>query len=82
MVKTAVLLIWMGITFGMMTYMIIRKYKNTLHGKPDNRFDHMSDRLTYFLTNVVAQDKVIKDPLSGVSHIFIMWGFVVLCWCV
>lgn len=78
MVKTAVLLIWMGFTFGMMTYMIIRKYKNTLYGKPDNRFDRIGDRLTYFLTNVVAQDKVIKDPLSGVSHIFIMWGFVVL----
>ncbi|MDR3589974.1 MAG: heterodisulfide reductase-related iron-sulfur binding cluster, partial [Negativicutes bacterium] len=78
MVKIVVFLVWMGATFGLMTYMILHRFKNTLHGKSDNRYDRLGDRLKYFLTNVVGQDKVMQDPLSGIAHVFIMWGFVVL----
>ncbi|SDE55760.1 (Fe-S)-binding protein [Sporomusa acidovorans] len=78
MAKILVFLLWMGFSFGLMTYMIFRKFKNTLHGKADDRSDRLGDRLTYFLTNVVGQDKVLQDPISGLSHVMIMWGFVVL----
>lgn len=78
MLKLIVFLAWMGITFGLMGYMIFRRFKNTLHGKPEDRTDRMGDRLKYFLTNVVGQDKVIQDPISGFAHVMIMWGFVVL----
>lgn len=78
MVKIVVFLAWMGVTFGSMAYMILRRFKNTLHGKPENRNDRPNDRLKYFLTNVVGQDKVIQDPISGFAHVMIMWGFIVL----
>ncbi|MDR3566314.1 MAG: (Fe-S)-binding protein [Negativicutes bacterium] len=78
MVKIAVFLAWMGGTFGVMTYMIFRRFKNTLHGKSENRCERLGDRLKYFLTNVVAQDKVMQDPISGAAHVMIMWGFIVL----
>lgn len=78
MVKTLIFLVWMGSTFGFMTYMIFRRFKNTQHGKPDDRNDRIGDRLKYFLTNVVGQDKVVQDPISGFAHVMIMWGFIVL----
>lgn len=78
MVKILIFLAWMFSTFGFMTYMIYRRYKDTLHGKSDNRYDRIGDRLKYFLTNVVGQDKVMQDPISGLSHVMIMWGFIVL----
>ncbi|SFL93362.1 (Fe-S)-binding protein [Pelosinus propionicus] len=78
MVKILIFLAWMCSTFGFMAYMIYRRYRNTLHGKPDNRYDRIGDRLKYFLTNVVGQDKVLQDPISGLSHVMIMWGFIVL----
>ncbi|SDN20132.1 hypothetical protein SAMN04488502_11446 [Dendrosporobacter quercicolus] len=74
MVKILVYLAWMGITFGLMAYMIFRRFKNTLHGRPESRYD----RLKYFLTNVVAQDKVIQDHrlCPCVDHVgFIVLGF-------
>jgi Fe-S oxidoreductase len=78
MPKILFFLVWMCSTFGFMTYMIWRKFKNTQYGKPDNRYDRIGDRLKYFLTNVVGQDKVMQDPISGVAHVMIMWGFIVL----
>ena len=78
MAKIIIFTAWMGGTFGLMAYMIIHRFRNTLHGKPENRYDRLGDRLKYFLTNVVGQDKVLQDPISGIAHVFIMWGFVVL----
>jgi len=78
MVKILIFSAWMCGTFGLMAYMIFRRFQNTLHGKPENRTDRMGDRLKYFMTNVVGQDKVMQDPISGVAHVMIMWGFIVL----
>lgn len=76
--KILFFLLWMGLTFSLMAYMIFRRFKNTLHGKPENRSDRLGDRLQYFMSNVVGQDKVLKDPISGFAHVMIMWGFIVL----
>ena len=78
MVNILVFFVLMFVAFGLSAFMIYGKYKNTLHGKPENRCDRMGDRWKYFLTNVVGQDKVLQDPISGLSHVFLMWGFVVL----
>ncbi|WP_110955131.1 (Fe-S)-binding protein [Anaerosinus massiliensis] len=78
MAKILIFLLWMGSTFSFMMYKIFRRFKNTLHGKPDNRSDRLGDRLKYFMSNVVGQDKVLQDRVSGVAHVLIMWGFIVL----
>lgn len=78
MAKILIFAAWVGSTFGFMTYMIFRRFKDTQYGKPDNRYDRIGDRLKYFLRNVVGQDKVMHDPVSGLAHVMIMWGFVVL----
>ena len=68
----------MFLAFGLSASMIYKRYKNTLHGKPEDRTDRPGDRWKYFLTNVVGQDKVLQDPISGLAHVLLMWGFVVL----
>jgi hypothetical protein len=78
MVKILIFFVLMFVAFGSSAYMIYGKYKNTLHGKPEDRSDQPGERWKYFLTNVVGQDKVLQDPISGISHVFLMWGFVVL----
>ena len=78
MLKVLVFFALMFVAFGSSAYMIYGKYKNTLHGKPENRCDRPGDRLKYFLSNVVGQDKVLQDPISGLSHVMLMWGFVIL----
>ena len=78
MAKIIAFSLWMGFTFSFMTYNIFRRFKITMHGKPDSRTEQLGERLKYFLKNVAGQDKVLKDPISGLSHVMIMWGFVVL----
>ncbi len=78
MLKIFIFFVLMLASFGLSISMIYKKYQNTLHAKPENRLDRPGDRWTYFLANVVGQDKVLQDRISGIAHVFLMWGFVVL----
>ena len=46
-------------------------------GKGDLTLDHVSERIRGFLVNVIGQKRVIAEP-SGILHLFIFWGFLVL----
>ena len=47
-------------------------------GKKENRFDHVDQRMKNVLAIAFGQTKLLRDPLAGVLHFFIFWGFVVL----
>ncbi len=47
-------------------------------GKPETRSDHLADRLKNVLVVAFGQSKLLREPLAGVMHFFIFWGFVVL----
>ncbi len=47
-------------------------------GKPDPRFDRPLDRLKNVLVVAFGQTKLLREPLAGVMHFFIFWGFVIL----
>lgn len=47
-------------------------------GKPDNRFDHPLRRLLSVLDVALGQTKILREPVAGLMHAFIFWGFVVL----
>ena len=47
-------------------------------GKPLNRLDHMSERITRLLTNLFGQIKVVRVKGGGIPHAFFFWGFVLL----
>ncbi|HOV98812.1 MAG TPA: heterodisulfide reductase-related iron-sulfur binding cluster [Bacteroidota bacterium] len=47
-------------------------------GKPENRFDAIPRRIGMMLKIAFAQLKVFREPIPGIMHAFIFWGFLVL----
>jgi Fe-S oxidoreductase/nitrate reductase gamma subunit len=46
-------------------------------GRAENRFDHIPERLKRTLTYVFGQRRMLDEPLVGIPHLFIFYGFVV-----
>ena len=51
-------------------------YLNT--GRPDDRFDQPGRRVGNVLSIAFGQTKLLREPLAGLLHFFIFWGFVIL----
>ena len=49
-----------------------------LAGRPENRSDHIGDRIKYFALMVLGQRGVLRDPLPGLAHFFTFWGFIII----
>jgi len=47
-------------------------------GRPENRFDQPASRLGAVLRIAFGQTKLLREPLAGLLHFFIFWGFVIL----
>src|SRR5215831_19456923 len=47
-------------------------------GRPENRFDHLGERVKYFTLMVLGQRGVLRDPLPGIAHFFTFWGFLII----
>ncbi len=47
-------------------------------GRPENRFDHVGERIKYFVLMVLGQRGVLRDPLPGIAHFFTFWGFIII----
>ncbi len=44
--------------------------------KTDNRFDRIAERLKRVLIIAFGQSKLLRDPVAGILHFLIFWGFV------
>jgi Fe-S oxidoreductase len=49
-----------------------------LQGRWENRFDHLPERVKFFLLMVLGQRGVLRDPIPGLAHFFTFWGFIVI----
>ena len=47
-------------------------------GREENRFDNIPARLKNVLVIAFGQSKLLREPLAGLMHFFIFWGFVIL----
>ncbi|MEK7818901.1 MAG: heterodisulfide reductase-related iron-sulfur binding cluster [Bacteroidota bacterium] len=47
-------------------------------GKSENRFDQIGKRFGRFFLIGLAQKKLLQDPIPGILHIIIFWGFLAL----
>ncbi|HEY6953582.1 MAG TPA: (Fe-S)-binding protein, partial [Bacteroidota bacterium] len=47
-------------------------------GKADNRFDHPLLRLKRTITVALGQTKLFREPVPGLMHALIFWGFLIL----
>ena len=46
--------------------------------RPEERTDHIDDRIGEFFQSVLGQKGVLRDPLPGIAHFFTFWGFIVI----
>lgn len=57
----------------------VKKLIATLQlGKADNRFDNIPARLKNVFTIAFLQTKLLREPVAGMLHLFIFWGFLAL----
>lgn len=47
-------------------------------GRKENRFDHVGQRIRNVLEIAFGQTKLLREPVAGLLHLLIFWGFVVL----
>ena len=47
-------------------------------GKPENRADNFFQRLKNVINVAFGQSKLLREPLAGIMHFLIFWGFLVL----
>jgi len=55
-----------------------KRYRIIKSGRPISRSDRPHERWRYFCTQVLWQKKIRDFPIVGISHLFFMWGFLVL----
>jgi len=47
-------------------------------GRPLDRLDKTRERIWGVLRYVIAQERLLRDPVPGLMHAFVFWGFLVL----
>ena len=76
--KNVIFLVVFVLAMGLFAWSVYRLIRYLRLGKPENRFDRSGSRLMKVLTVAFGQSKLLREPLAGVMHFFIFWGFVVL----
>ena len=46
--------------------------------RPEDRTDHIDDRIGRFFQVVLGQSGVLRDPIPGIAHFFTFWGFIII----
>ncbi|MFN3693731.1 MAG: heterodisulfide reductase-related iron-sulfur binding cluster, partial [Ignavibacterium sp.] len=69
--------------FGFFAFSCYRLYKFMLVAKKeDNRFDNIQERIKRVLIIAFAQTKLLRDPVAGLLHLLIFWGFMLFIFAV
>jgi Fe-S oxidoreductase len=76
--KALIFSIILVITASIFFFSIKRLYQGLRSGKPENRFDRIPERLKNVLIVALGQSKLLREPVAGLMHAFIFWGFCVL----
>jgi Fe-S oxidoreductase len=60
------------------TYNLLRIRSYLMLGRSENRFSNVGARLMKVLGIGIGQAKIFRDPVAGLMHALIFWGFLVL----
>jgi Fe-S oxidoreductase len=66
------------VAFGIFGYSCARLLRKLRIGKEEPLFDHAGLRLKNVLTIAFGQSKILRDPVAGLMHFCIFWGFMIL----
>ena len=74
-----VFLVILVLAAGFFAYSAQRLYAfMTRVGRPDDRTNDPARRVWNLLTVGLAQTKILRDPVAGLSHALVFWGFMVI----
>lgn len=63
------------VAMSLITYNIRRLVSFLKVGKGENRFDNIEERLNNVIKIAFGQSKLLRDPVAGIIHFLIFWGF-------
>jgi Fe-S oxidoreductase len=66
------------VAFGMFAFSVHRLLRHLRIGKSENRFDQPWERFKRVLVVAFGQSKLLREPVAGIMHFMIFWGFVIL----
>jgi Fe-S oxidoreductase/nitrate reductase gamma subunit len=64
--------------FGLFGIRVGRLITLLVKARPEDRTDHMGNRVGEFLKVVLGQSGVLRDPIPGIAHFFTFWGFILI----
>ena len=74
-----ILLVLGVVSIGFFTFQVQKATRLVLLGAKDNRFDSLgSARMKETASVWLGQKKVLEDPVAGVMHVLMFWGFLML----
>ncbi len=73
-----ILLAIMVAAAGLFLHRVYRLYQYMRIGPPDDRFGDHPERIKRFLTSVLGQRRLFREPRAGLMHAAIFWGFLVI----
>ncbi len=76
--KNILFVIFFLASIGFFSYSARRLILHLRIGKSENRFDRPWERLSKVSVVAFGQSKLLREPLAGLMHFFIFWGFVIL----
>jgi Fe-S oxidoreductase len=77
-IKSIIFVIILLAALGIFWFSLKRMISFISLGKPEHRFDHIGKRLKKTLQVAVGQSKLFREPVAGLMHALIFWGFCVL----
>ena len=78
MLKPIIVISLTLLALGYFSWTIYRLWCLLRKGKPGFKFPGLGPAITDLLTMVLGQKKVLRWLYSGILHVFIFWGFLVL----
>jgi hypothetical protein len=73
-----VFLVLLVLAAGFLSYNVQRLARYAALGRHENRLDHPLERLRNLIFIGFAQSKILRDPVAGLMHATVFWGFLVL----
>ncbi|WP_068986690.1 heterodisulfide reductase-related iron-sulfur binding cluster [Lysinibacillus xylanilyticus] len=74
-VLTVVVVLYAG---GLFFYLLKTRYKFVQLGKKVEFDESVKERIGYIMVNVFGQNKLLKDPKSGLIHVMFFYGFLMV----
>ncbi|MGE7672045.1 heterodisulfide reductase-related iron-sulfur binding cluster [Lysinibacillus sp. NPDC094403] len=63
---------------GLFFYLLKTRYKFVQLGKKVEFDESVKERIHYLMVNVLGQNKLLKDPKSGLIHVMFFYGFLMV----